>query len=42
MNREELAHIFRASADVTEQYEFIIVGSQSQYDRINVESVNDH
>ena len=29
MNREELEHIIRASADVTDQYEFIIVGSQS-------------
>jgi hypothetical protein len=29
MTREELEHIIRASADVTGQYEFIIVGSQS-------------
>jgi hypothetical protein len=29
MNREELEHIIRASADVTDQCEFIIVGSQS-------------
>lgn len=29
MNREELEHIIRASADVTDQYEFVIVGSQS-------------
>ena len=29
MTREELEHIIRASADVTNQYEFIIVGSQS-------------
>ena len=29
MNREDLEHIIRASADVTQQYEFIIVGSQS-------------
>ena len=29
MNREELEHIIRASADVTDQYDFIIVGSQS-------------
>lgn len=29
MTREELEHIIRASADVTDQYEFIIVGSQS-------------
>lgn len=29
MTREQLEHIIRASADVTHQYEFIIVGSQS-------------
>ena len=29
MNGEELEHIIRASADVTDQYEFIIVSSQS-------------
>lgn len=29
MNREDLEHIIRASADVTNQYEFVIVGSQS-------------
>lgn len=29
MTREELEHIIRASADVTNQYEFVIVGSQS-------------
>jgi len=29
MNREELEHIIRASAEVRDQYEFIIVGSQS-------------
>jgi hypothetical protein len=29
MTREELEHIIRASGDVTGQYEFIIVGSQS-------------
>jgi hypothetical protein len=29
MTREELEHIIRASADVTGQHEFIIVGSQS-------------
>ena len=29
MTREDLEHIIRASADVTNQYEFIIVGSQS-------------
>jgi hypothetical protein len=29
MNREDLEHIIRAAAAVTDQYEFIIVGSQS-------------
>ena len=29
MNREDLEHIIRASGDVTGQYEFIIIGSQS-------------
>lgn len=29
MTRDELEHIIRASADLTDQYEFIIVGSQS-------------
>lgn len=29
MNRKDLEHIIRASGDVTDQYEFIIVGSQS-------------
>lgn len=29
MTREELEHIIRASGDVTGQYEFVIVGSQS-------------
>lgn len=29
MTREELEHIIRASADVTNEYEFMIVGSQS-------------
>ena len=29
MTREELEHIIRASAEITNQYEFIIVGSQS-------------
>lgn len=29
MTREELEHIIRASAVVTEQYEFVIIGSQS-------------
>ncbi len=29
MKREELEHIIRASGDITDQYEFMIVGSQS-------------
>ena len=29
MTREELEHIIRASADITGQYGFIIIGSQS-------------
>jgi len=29
VTRDELEHIIRASADITDQYEFIIVGSQS-------------
>lgn len=29
MNREALEHIIRAAADVTDQYEFVILGSQS-------------
>lgn len=29
MTREELEHIIRASAEVTREYEFIIIGSQS-------------
>lgn len=29
MTREELEHIIRASADITQEYEFVIVGSQS-------------
>jgi hypothetical protein len=29
MKREELEHIIRASGDITGQYEFVIVGSQS-------------
>lgn len=29
MTREELEHLIRASADITGQYEFVIVGSQS-------------
>ena len=28
MTREELEHIIRASADITNQYEFVIIGSQ--------------
>lgn len=29
MNREDLEHIIRASAQITDQYEFVIIGSQS-------------
>lgn len=29
MTREELEHIIRASAEITDQYEFVIIGSQS-------------
>lgn len=29
MTREQLEHIIRASADITDQYEFVVVGSQS-------------
>ena len=29
MTRNQLEHIIRASADITDQYEFVIVGSQS-------------
>ena len=29
MNREDLEHIIRAAGEVTDEYEFIIVGSQS-------------
>ncbi|WP_243655895.1 hypothetical protein [Roseateles saccharophilus] len=29
MNREDLEHIFRACSEITDQYEFMIVGSQS-------------
>ena len=29
MTREELEHIIRASGDITDQYKFVIVGSQS-------------
>ena len=29
MTREELEHLIRAAADVTNEYEFVVVGSQS-------------
>ena len=29
MNRDELEHLIRASGAITNQYEFVIVGSQS-------------
>ena len=29
MEREELEHLIRAAAEVTQEYEFIIIGSQS-------------
>jgi hypothetical protein len=29
VTREELEHIIRASGDITDQYEFVVVGSQS-------------
>ena len=29
MTREELEHLIRASGEVTDQYEFVIIGSQS-------------
>lgn len=29
MTREELEHIIRASGDITDEYEFVVVGSQS-------------
>lgn len=29
MTREELEHLIRASGDITDQYEFVIIGSQS-------------
>ena len=29
MTRAELEHIIRASADITDPYEFVIIGSQS-------------
>jgi hypothetical protein len=34
MTREELEHIIRASADVTNQYEFVIIGSQSMLGQV--------
>lgn len=34
MTREELEHIIRASADVTDQYEFVIIGSQSMLGQV--------
>ncbi len=38
MTREELEHIIRASADVTNQYEFVIIGSQSVNARPSTQS----
>ncbi|QBY55280.1 hypothetical protein E0W60_29740 (plasmid) [Cupriavidus oxalaticus] len=29
MKREDLEHIIRAAADITDEYEFVVVGSQS-------------
>lgn len=29
MTRDQLEHIIRASADITDQYEFVVIGSQS-------------
>jgi hypothetical protein len=29
MNREDLEHIIRAAAAVTDEYEFVVIGSQS-------------
>lgn len=29
MNREDLEHLIRAAAEITNEYEFVIVGSQS-------------
>lgn len=29
MTREELEHIIRASGEITDQFEFVIIGSQS-------------
>jgi hypothetical protein len=31
MNREDFEHIIRAAATVTNEYEFVIVGSQSPW-----------
>jgi hypothetical protein len=40
VTREELEHIIRASGDITNQYEFVIVGSQSMLGPVpNPESV---
>ncbi len=29
MNREDLEHIIRAAAEITNEYEFVVIGSQS-------------
>ena len=29
MNRQDLEHLIRAAAEVTNEYEFVVVGSQS-------------
>ena len=29
MNRKDLEHLIRAAAEVTNEYEFVVVGSQS-------------
>lgn len=29
MNRHELEHLIRASGAITEEYEFVVIGSQS-------------
>ena len=34
MTREELEHIIRASGAITDQYEFVIVGSQSMLGQV--------
>lgn len=40
MTREELEHLIRASGEVTDQYEFVIIGSQSMLGSVpNPESV---